>query len=84
MFKCHRESNTVYGVNDISFNCKETFATCSSDGSFQFWDKDNKTKTKSFSPGLLPVTCCSFNRASNVFAWAVGYDWYKVKNAFFF
>jgi len=79
IFKCHRDNTTnmVYAINDVSFNNRETFATCSSDGSFNFWDKDNRTKVKGWGACSMPVTCCAFNKASNCFAWALGYDWYQ-------
>jgi mRNA export factor len=61
-FKCHRPkakdhqgkpSNTtyIYPVNAISFNPRGTFATAGSDGVFNFWDKEGKTRLKEFKVG---------------------------------
>jgi mRNA export factor len=39
-FKCHRNENNVYSVNDIAFQQQYgTFATVGSDGVVTFWDK---------------------------------------------
>ncbi|EXB67203.1 Rae1-like protein [Morus notabilis] len=47
-FKCHRdEANKIYSVNSINFHpVYKTFATAGSDGAFNFWSKENKTKLK--------------------------------------
>jgi len=76
-FKCHRPPNTneIYAVNDIAFNGAGTFATMGSDGSLHFWDKDSKQRLKAFTRGKMPVICGAFNAQSNLFAYAVGYDW---------
>lgn len=61
-FKCHRqkspgvgvggkEHQRVYPVNAIAFNSRGTFATAGSDGVFNFWDKENKTRLKEYRPG---------------------------------
>eukprot|EP01127_Copromyxa_protea_P007518 TRINITY_DN17412_c0_g1_i1.p1 TRINITY_DN17412_c0_g1~~TRINITY_DN17412_c0_g1_i1.p1 ORF type:complete len:343 (+),score=76.60 TRINITY_DN17412_c0_g1_i1:34-1029(+) len=77
IFKCHRDNHLIYGLNDISFNNRETFATVASDGCFNFWDKDNRTKVKGYQACGLPITACAFNRDSTVFAYALGYDWHQ-------
>ncbi|KAK0204767.1 Poly(A)+ RNA export protein [Desarmillaria ectypa] len=88
-FKCHRKDTVpnskdqgmVYAVNDISFHpVHGTFSTCGSDGSIHFWDKDARTRLKSFEiskdfPG--PIACTGFNRNGNIFAYAISYDWSK-------
>ncbi|TBU32539.1 Poly(A)+ RNA export protein [Dichomitus squalens] len=85
-FKCHRRDQTpsakdqslVYAVNDISFHpVHGTFSTCGSDGTINFWDKDARTRLKSFDPAPGPVPCSTFNRAGTIFAYAVSYDWSK-------
>jgi len=76
-FKCHRTArNQVYAVNDIAFHPLGTFATCGSDGTFHFWDKDSKQRLKQFKKCSLPISCCSFNAEGTIFAYAVCYDWH--------
>jgi len=82
-FKCHRQGNDVYAVNDITFNAQfGTFATCGSDGTFNFWDKDSKQRLKAFKQCYLPVCCGAFNQDGTLFAYAVGYDWCKGAQGF--
>jgi len=76
-FKCHRQKNNIYAVNDIAFHPLGTFATCGSDGTFHFWDKDSKQRLKAFKKCNLPVTCCEFSADGNIFAYAVCYDWHQ-------
>jgi len=76
-FKCHRIKTSVYAVNDIAFHPLGTFATCGSDGTFHFWDKDSKQRLKQFKKCSLPISCCHFNAEGNIFAYAVCYDWYQ-------
>lgn len=49
-FKCHRRNKTqIFAVNGIDFHPHfGTFATCGSDGTFHFWDKDSKQRLKGF------------------------------------
>jgi len=82
-FKCHRQENNVYAVNDIVFHpVFGTFATCGSDGTFHFWDKDSKQRLKPFKQCYLPITCGAFNGDGTLFAYAVGYDWCKGAQGF--
>ena len=75
-FKCHREDANVYSVNCIEFHHQfGTFATCGSDGTYVFWDKDSKQRLKLFHKMANSVTAATFNSAGNVFAYAIGYDW---------
>jgi mRNA export factor len=76
-FKCHRIKTSVYAVNDIAFHPLGTFATCGSDGTFHFWDKDSKQRLKQFKKCSLPISCCQFNAEGNIFAYAVCYDWHQ-------
>lgn len=77
-FKCHREGDTIYPVNSISFHEEYgTFATCGSDGGFNFWDKDNKHRLKQFNRLNQPITASAFSHDGSIFAYAVGYDWSK-------
>ncbi|TFL04159.1 WD40 repeat-like protein [Pterulicium gracile] len=85
-FKCHRRDSSatvkdqslVFAVNDISFHpIHGTFSTCGSDGSVHFWDKDARTRLKSFDPNSGPVVATCFNRTGSIFAYAVSYDWSK-------
>ncbi|KIY72387.1 Poly(A)+ RNA export protein [Cylindrobasidium torrendii FP15055 ss-10] len=85
-FKCHRKDNIanskdqglVFAVNDISFHpVHGTFSTCGSDGTIHFWDKDARTRLKSFDAAAGPIACTGFNHNGNIFAYAVSYDWSK-------
>ena len=75
-FKCHREDANVYSVNCIEFHHQfGTFATCGSDGTYVYWDKDSKQRLKLFAKTNNSITAATFNSTGNVFAYAVGYDW---------
>ncbi|KAH9452402.1 hypothetical protein Pst134EA_015236 [Puccinia striiformis f. sp. tritici] len=88
-FKCHRKdaptgasrlnANSipqVWAVNDIKFHKQHgTFATAGSDGTINMWDKDSKTRLKTFDNRGGPITSVSFNRTGTVFAYTVSYDW---------
>ncbi|KAF9443750.1 WD40 repeat-like protein [Macrolepiota fuliginosa MF-IS2] len=85
-FKCHRrdanpnskDQSLVYAVNDISFHpVHGTFSTCGADGTIHFWDKDARTRLKSFEAAPGPITCSAFNRTGSIFAYAISYDWSK-------
>ncbi|KAH9029831.1 Poly(A)+ RNA export protein [Lactarius pseudohatsudake] len=85
-FKCHRRDQTatskdqslVFAVNDINFHpVHGTFSTCGSDGTINFWDKDSRTRLKTFDPCPGPVSSSAFNRTGTIFAYAVSYDWSK-------
>jgi mRNA export factor len=85
-FKCHRKDQTpnakdqslVYAVNDISFHpVHGTFSTCGSDGTIHFWDKDARTRLKTFESAPGPISATTFNRNGTIFAYAVSYDWSK-------
>jgi len=85
-FKCHRrdqsptskDQSLVYAVNDITFHpVHGTFSTCGSDGTVNFWDKDARTRLKSFDAAPGPISTTAFNRTGNIFAYAVSYDWSK-------
>ncbi|PCH42139.1 WD40 repeat-like protein [Wolfiporia cocos MD-104 SS10] len=85
-FKCHRrdqspttkDQSLVFAVNDISFHpVHGTFSTCGSDGTINYWDKDARTRLKSFDPAPGPVPATCFNRNGTIFAYAVSYDWSK-------
>jgi|EP01049_Picozoa_sp_SAG25_P005768 mRNA export factor len=84
-FRCHRSEpgagstpQDVYSVNCICFNNKYgTFATCGSDGVYNFWDKQNKQRLKQFKKMPQPITCATFSHDSSIFAYASCYDWHK-------
>lgn len=85
-FKCHRrdqsatskDQSLVFAVNDINFHpVHGTFSTCGSDGTINFWDKDSRTRLKTFDPCPGPVSSSAFNRTGTIFAYAVSYDWSK-------
>ncbi|CAE6461433.1 unnamed protein product [Rhizoctonia solani] len=84
-FKCHRKDqgttkdNThVFAVNDMSFHpVHGTFSTAGADGTINFWDKDSKTRLKTFDQAPGPISCTAFNKTGSLFAYAVSYDWSK-------
>ncbi|KAI0346068.1 WD40 repeat-like protein [Trametopsis cervina] len=85
-FKCHRrdqspttkDQSLVFAVNDIAFHpVHGTFSTCGSDGTVNFWDKDARTRLKTFDPSPGPVSASCFNRTGTIFAYSVSYDWSK-------
>ncbi|CAZ85703.1 unnamed protein product [Tuber melanosporum] len=83
-FKCHRTARTrgagadVYGVNAISFHpVHGTFSTAGADGTFHYWDKDSRSRTKGFPPVGGIISATGFNRNGSIFAYAVSYDWSK-------
>lgn len=81
-FKCHRDdAKNIFSVNDISFHpVHGTFSTAGSDGTVSFWDKDSKQRLKPFPKSNGQIVATAFNRNGTIFAYAVGYDWSKVKN----
>ena len=67
-------------MNDIRFHpVHGTLATVGSDGRFSFWDKDARTKLKTSEPMEQSITKCAFNHTGQIFAYAVSYDWSKVR-----
>ncbi|KAJ2615396.1 RNA export factor gle2, partial [Coemansia sp. RSA 1365] len=80
-FKCHRDNDvpmksTVHSINSISHHpVYGTFATCSNDGSFIFWDKDAKQRLKAHSKLGGAVLSSAFSGDGKLFAYALGYDW---------
>ncbi|KAJ7573657.1 WD40-repeat-containing domain protein [Mycena floridula] len=82
-FRCHRADvkdggSLVYAVNDISVHpVQGTVSTCGSDGLIHFWDTEARMRLKSFEAAPGPISCSTFNRNGNIFAYAVSYDWHK-------
>ncbi|GCE97157.1 RNA export factor gle2 [Zygosaccharomyces mellis] len=86
-FKCHRQTNSnrapgqpaqslVYAVNSIAFHpVYGTFATAGGDGSFHFWDKNQRHRLRGFPSFQASIPVCSFNRNGSVLAYALSYDW---------
>ncbi|KAJ9098754.1 hypothetical protein QFC21_004402 [Naganishia friedmannii] len=92
-FKCHRgdpvanasirgqTDTAVYAVNAIEFNrAHGTFVTAGSDGTLSFWDKDQRTRLKTYNTKDLnngdpnqkipptPIVDASFSKDSNLLA----------------
>lgn len=79
-FKCHRDEKYIYSVNSV--DCSpvnkyySVFATCGSDGTFTFWDKDKRQRIKEYNRNnKLPIVDCKYNGAGDLFAYAHSYDW---------
>jgi WD40 repeat protein len=83
-FKCHRdEAKNIFSVNALSFHpTYGTFSTAGADGTVSFWDKDSKQRLKAFSNVNGTIPCTAFNRTGNIFAYAVSYDWSKVRKLY--
>jgi len=77
-FKCHRTTDEIFAINDIDFHpSMGTFATGGGDGTFIFWDKENRQRLKQFNSCNYPVTAGKFNALGDMYAYAVSYDWSK-------
>lgn len=84
-FKCHRKDGPtardpqqLFPVNAISFHpIHGTFSTAGGDGSISFWDKDSKTRLKTFESKGAPISATGFNHNGTIFSYAVSYDWHK-------
>ncbi|UVC54017.1 hypothetical protein MACJ_003345 [Theileria orientalis] len=82
-YKCHRQDQPGRGtqtfpVNAIDFHDKYgTFITGGGDGTFTVWDKDNKTKVKTFNNVNAPVVDIKIMGENNLLAYATSYDWEK-------
>jgi len=77
IFKCHRKEkpSRIYSVNEIVFHpTLGSFATCGSDGTFNFWDKENRERLRSFKECYLPIVTCAYS-PSGIFSYSIGYDW---------
>lgn len=68
----------VYPVNSISFHPTfGTFATAGADGYIHTWDKDSRQRLESSVALGGPIQATTFNRTGSLFAYSVGYDWFK-------
>ncbi|KAH3902581.1 RNA export factor GLE2 SCDLUD_000161 [Saccharomycodes ludwigii] len=72
----NNRSSYVYSVNKICYHpIYGTFATAGGDGTFTFWDKDNRRRLKGYPSLKGPISAASFNRTGSIYAYAVSYDW---------
>jgi WD40 repeat protein len=77
-FKCHRDEKLVYPVNAISFHPTfGTFSTSGADGYIHTWDKDSRQRLESSVSLGSPIQATCFNRSGSLFAYSLGYDWFK-------
>ncbi|KAH8924597.1 WD40 repeat-like protein [Atractiella rhizophila] len=86
-FKCHRKDagpgnnipkmqSLIWPVNAISFHQQQgTFSTAGADGTIYIWDKDSRTRLKTFDNRGGPIVATGFNHTGMVFAYAIAYDW---------
>lgn len=89
-FKCHRTeipasisnptpTTNVYAVNSMCFHpLYGTLATTGSDGTFHFWDKQERQRLRAFNVAgkpPIPIPCSAFSPDGTLFAYAVCYDW---------
>lgn len=66
----------VHAVNVIRFHPAGTFMTGGADGSFTFWDKDEKARLcKSSTTNRKPITAASYSSNGAIMAYACCYDW---------
>eukprot|EP01108_Squamamoeba_japonica_P005963 TRINITY_DN4800_c0_g1_i1.p1 TRINITY_DN4800_c0_g1~~TRINITY_DN4800_c0_g1_i1.p1 ORF type:complete len:334 (+),score=91.50 TRINITY_DN4800_c0_g1_i1:87-1088(+) len=76
-YRCHRVDTTTYAVNDISFHPLGTFVTCGSDGVYNFWDYNSKSRLKPSQRMPGPLSAIGFNGDGTMAAYAQGYDWHQ-------
>ncbi|GBE62145.1 mRNA export protein, putative [Babesia ovata] len=82
-FKCHRQdvpgkSTQIYAVNAVDFhNIHGTFVTGGGDGNFTIWDKEHRSRVKTFNNVDSPVVDVKLHSETNMLAYATSYDWYK-------
>jgi mRNA export factor len=75
-FKCHRTDKDIFAVNSIDFHpTMGTFVTAGGDGTFVFWDKENRQRLKQSNSCNYPITSVKFNPTGDLLAYAVSYDW---------
>lgn len=55
-----------------------TLATAGSDGTYGFWDINERSKLKVSETFDQPITKCCFSNNGQIFAYSLGYDWSKV------
>jgi mRNA export factor len=78
-FRCHRNNEEVYPVNDIAFNpLHGTFCTGGGDGTWIIWDKDSRSRLKQGTiQNKAPITALDYSSNGDLLAYASGYDWAK-------
>ncbi|OLY80480.1 Poly(A)+ RNA export protein [Smittium mucronatum] len=77
-YKAHREKENFFPTNSVCFNpVFGSLLTAGSDGNMITWDKDAKSRLKSFPSANIPITSTCFNKTGNILAYSVGYDWSK-------
>jgi len=74
-YRCHRDGDNVYSVNNTTFHPNGCFATCGSDGGINFWDKDSKQRLKAFPRHNNTISAAEFNPNGTLLAYAVSYDY---------
>lgn len=84
-FKCHRDPVDkttnhvkVWTINAIATHpIWGTFATGGSDGTFNFWDKEAKSRLKWYPTVGGSISAMSFNKTGDILAYSVSYDWHE-------
>ncbi|TAQ83224.1 hypothetical protein B7494_g8456 [Chlorociboria aeruginascens] len=85
-FMCHRETSPanknnkdIYAVNAISVHpvYGTTISTAGSDGTFNFWDLEGRSRIRAFTSVGGSISATGFNFDGSIFAYAVSYDWHK-------
>jgi len=75
-FKCHRQGDDVYPVNDISFHPNGTFLTVGNDNCLPIWDKESRSRLRHSSLPAGPGTVRGrFSPNGEMMAIALAYDW---------
>ena len=70
-------------MNGLEFHPRfGTFASCGSDGTCHFWDKDSKQRLKGFKANRLPVSAQAFNAQGTIYAYSCSYDWHAGARGF--
>lgn len=79
VFKCHRHDADIYAVSVLDFYKNNALLTAGSDGTFCFWDIQNKSRLGAYElhKGKSPITCGKFTPSGNMLFYALSYDWSK-------
>eukprot|EP00605_Chrysophyceae_sp_TOSAG23-4_P002826 GSChrysophyteH1.ASY1.ANO1.3111.1 assembled CDS len=77
VFKCHRDGNEIYAVNDIDFYPTNKFLTAGGDGVIVWWDKDkrNRLSIRDRFKKESPIATAKFSPNGQSMFYAASYDW---------
>jgi mRNA export factor len=82
-FKCHRDVKVnneikVWTINALATHPSYgTIVTGGSDGTYNFWDKEARTRLKAYPAVGGSISALSYNKTGDILAYAISYDWHK-------